>query len=63
VELVSCVFIGRAATEKEVVYAKSRCKKKIAVAQALNTNRGSRLYKAGGTFRQQLDQFFPPTAK
>jgi hypothetical protein len=57
------VAIGRAATQKGVVYAKSRCKKKIAVAQALNTNRGSNLYKAGGTFRQQFDQFFPPTAK
>jgi hypothetical protein len=56
--------IGRAATQPEVVDAKARCKKKLAVAKALNINSTYRIYKdKKGAFQQPFDTFFPPTAK
>jgi hypothetical protein len=56
--------IGRAATQRKAVDAKARCKKKLAVAKVLNINSTYRIYKdKKGAFKQQLDKFFPPTAK
>jgi hypothetical protein len=56
--------IGRAATQQEIVDAKSRCKKKLAVAKALNISIAptGHIYK-GGAFKQQFDELLPPTAK
>ena len=54
--------IRRAATEPEVLQAKSRLKKKLAVARILNTDTRRDTY-CSGWFKQQFDEFFPPTAK
>jgi hypothetical protein len=57
--------IGRAATQHEVVDAKSRFKKKLAVAKALLNIPAAptgHIYKKGA-FKQQFDELFPPTAK
>jgi hypothetical protein len=56
--------IRDAATQPEVVDAKSRFKKKLAVARALNipTAPTGHIYK-GGAFKRKFDELFPPTAK
>jgi hypothetical protein len=58
--------VGRAATrQQEAVDAKSRFKKKLAVAKALNsipTAPTGHIYKKGA-FKQQLDELFPPAVK
>jgi hypothetical protein len=54
--------IRQAATQPDVVDAKRRCKKKLAVARALNipTAPTGHIYKKGA-FKQQFDELFPPT--
>jgi hypothetical protein len=55
--------IGEAATQPEVV-SLSRCKKKLAIARALNipTAPTGHIYKRGA-FKRKFDELFPPTAK
>jgi hypothetical protein len=54
--------IKRAATQQEVRFATTRCKKKLGVAKALNINSKDRIYtRKTGAFKQQFDQFLPPT--
>jgi hypothetical protein len=56
--------IEQATTQPEVVDAKSRCKKKLAVARALNINSKDNIYtRKTGAFKQQFDELFPPTPK
>ena len=56
--------IGQDATQQEVVDAKSRCKKKLAVARALNIPAAptGHIYKTGA-FKRKFDERFPPAAK
>jgi hypothetical protein len=52
-----------AATQPEVV-SLSRCKKKLAVARALNIKSIDRIYtKKTGAFKRKFDELFPPTTK
>jgi hypothetical protein len=55
--------IRRAATEPEALQAKSRLKKKFAVARVLNTAKNNCHTYSRGRFKQQFDEIFPPTAK
>jgi hypothetical protein len=51
------------ATQPEVV-SLSRCKKKLAVAKALNIKKTFRIYKdKKGAFKRKFDELFPPTTK
>ena len=55
--------IIEAATQPEVV-SLSRCKKKLAVARALNIKTTDRIYtKKTGAFKRKFDEVFPPTTK